>query len=85
MEAEGSLLWSQKLATCLYPEPHDCSSHIPILFVGLIYLKLFKIISFLEVFTRNPVCISVPSDAFCVPHVCHPPWFNYSNFISLGV
>jgi len=45
MEAEGSLLWSQKLATCLYPEPHDCSSHIPILFVGPIYAKVFKIIS----------------------------------------
>jgi len=83
MEAEGSLLCPQKLAICLYPKPHDCSSHIPILFVEPIYAKVFKMISFLEVFTRNPVCISLPSNAFCVPHLYHPPWSNYHNCISL--
>jgi hypothetical protein len=72
MEAEGLSLCSQKLAT-VFILSHMTSLHIPILFVGPIYTKVFKMISFLLVFTRNPVCISLSSNAFRVPHFCHPP------------
>jgi hypothetical protein len=53
MEAEGSLLCSQRLATSPWPEPHDFSSRNPILFLRPIYATVCHMISFLQVFTKK--------------------------------
>jgi hypothetical protein len=87
MEPEGSLLFSQKLAIGLYPEPAEFSSppSIPLSLRSILMLS-------------SRLCLGLPSGLFLsghlykhlsppLPHACHmsrppqPPWFNHPNNI----